>query len=373
MTLSRRSFLAVPPLAWMTAMSRANSAAAALRTRNVVLVTTDGLRWQEVFRGAEESLLNKSTGGVANVDALKAEFWRDTPEARREALLPFVWGVLAKQGQLYGNADAGSTAKVTNGKKFSYPGYSEMLTGAPDARIDSNAKRPNPNINVLEWLNTRPEYRGKVAAFGSWDVFPYILNEERAGFPVIAGFDPIPGADLTERQKLINELLVDTHRAWADSCLDSFTMAAAMEAVRKDQPRVLYIALGETDTFAHEGRYDHYLHAAHRFDIALRKLWETLQSMPAYKGSTALMITTDHGRGEAPTGWKSHGEKVDGAENIWIGALGPDTPALGMRRDVPGVTQAQVAATVAALLGADYRAEQPNAAPAIREVVASAS
>ncbi|HEY2944558.1 MAG TPA: phosphoglyceromutase, partial [Vicinamibacteria bacterium] len=127
------------------------------RTANVVLVTTDGLRGQEVFGGAEERLLGKE-GGVEEPEALRRAFWRETPEARREALLPFLWGVVAREGQLYGNAARGSGARVTNGLNFSYPGYNELLTGAADPRIDSNDKRPNPNVTVLEWLNGRERY-----------------------------------------------------------------------------------------------------------------------------------------------------------------------------------------------------------------------
>ncbi|HET6897782.1 MAG TPA: AP protein, partial [Vicinamibacteria bacterium] len=139
----------------------------ARRTENVVLITTDGLRWQEVFSGADEALLTKDAG-VADPEALRAELWRDTPAARREALLPFLWQVLAKQGQLFGNADQGHVARVTNGRNFSYPGYNELLSGRADPRIDSNDKKPNPNVTVLEWLNGREAYRGKVAAFCSW-------------------------------------------------------------------------------------------------------------------------------------------------------------------------------------------------------------
>ena len=51
-------------------------------TRNVVLVTADGVRWQEVFRGAEEALLNQENGGVTDVDSLRRDFWRETREAR---------------------------------------------------------------------------------------------------------------------------------------------------------------------------------------------------------------------------------------------------------------------------------------------------
>lgn len=368
MAISRRAFLGTLPLA--LAAGRARARGAAPRTRNVLLVTTDGLRWQEVFRGAEAALLNKPDGGVEDVEAIKSAFWRETPEERRAVLLPFIWGVIAKEGQLYGDLDAGSSVRVSNGLNFSYPGYNELLTGAPDARIDSNDKNPNPNVTVLEWLNGKPEYHGKVAAFGSWDVFPYIINEKRSGVPVTAGWEPIGGDGLTERQAMLNELITTSHQVWEGSCLDSFTLAGALEHARVNQPRVLYVALGETDEFAHEGRYDYYLRSAQRFDNGLRRLWSLLQGMPAYRGQTSLVITTDHGRGDPPKDWRSHGAKVQGSENMWVGVLGPDTPARGPRRDVAPVTQAQVAATVAALLGEDYCAAFPKVAPPIADAIA---
>src|SRR5437879_6317128 len=158
--------------------------AAALKTQNVFLIISDGLRWQEVFNGAEADLMNEDNGGVKDTNALRAEFWRNTPEARREALLPFFWISIARHGQLFGNQNKGSVVTVTNGKKFSYPGYNEILTGAPDARIDSNDKKPNPNLTVFEWLDGRPGLRNRVAVFGSWDVFPYIFNIERSHLPI---------------------------------------------------------------------------------------------------------------------------------------------------------------------------------------------
>lgn len=363
MPLSRRAFLALPPLAALTTRI---ARAAAEADRNVVLMTTDGLRWQEVFRGAEESLLTKTPGGVADVEAVRRDFWRDTPEERREALLPFLWTTLVPQGQLYGNADAGSVARVTNGRNFSYPGYNELLTGAADPRIDSNAKRPNPNTTVLEWLNEKPPYRGKVAAFGAWDVFPFIINEQRSGVPVVAGWELLTALPLSEGEQTLNDLITSTHRLWDNEIYDSLMFAGAMEHLRRRQPRVLYIAFGETDEFAHEGRYDSYLQAAHRFDAALARLWKTLQETPFYAGKTSLVVSTDHGRGDPPDGWKGHGANVAGSEKIWIGAMGPQTPALGMRRDVEPVTQSQVAGTVAALLGETYR---DGAAPPIADLV----
>jgi hypothetical protein len=331
----------------------------------VILVTTDGFRWQEVFGGAEESLMTKQAGGVRDAAGLKREFWRDAPEARREALLPFLWGVVGREGQIFGNPARGSSAQITNGKKFSYPGYSEMLCGFPDPRIDSNDKKPNPNVNVLEWLNGRPGFRGRVAAFCSWDVFPFILNRERSGLAVLAGHEPIRDDPLSEVQAGRNLFARDAGSPWPDSALDGFTHQAALEHLKRHRPRVLYVAYGETDEWAHSGKYDLYLQAAHRVDRFIRELWETAQSMPEYRGRTSLVITTDHGRGDAPVEWKSHGEKVAGAERIWLAALGPRVAPLGERANAPAVTQSQVAATVAALAGEDYRAAIPQAAQPI--------
>src|ERR1051326_4762150 len=137
--------------------------AAQHRTQNVFLIISDGLRWQEVFSGAERALMTAENGGVKDTNALRARFWRDTPEARRDVLLPFFWNEIARHGQLFGNQTKGSTVAVTNGRKFSYPGYNEILTGAADARIDSNDKKPNPNVTVFERLNTRPALRNHVA------------------------------------------------------------------------------------------------------------------------------------------------------------------------------------------------------------------
>lgn len=366
---SRREFLALT-LAGSASLLRGEARADdELATRNVVLVTLDGLRPEEVFRGADEAFLTKKAG-VSNPDRLRARFWRESPAERREALMPFLWKVVAREGQLFGNADRGSVARVTNGRNFSYPGYNEILTGAADDRVDSNDKRPNPNVNVLEWLQDRPGFgKGSAAAYGSWDVFPFILNRERSGLAVNAGWEPIEDGELTPRQVLLNDLSTSLPRHWDNVRYDALTFEAALEHLRKHRPRVLYLALGETDDYAHEGRHDLYLDSAFRSDAMLAKLWATLQGTPGYRGATSLIVTTDHGRGGVPDGWKGHGADVPGADRIWIAALGPDTPPLGERSDVGPVTQSQVAATVAALLGQDYRAEFPKAAPPLADVI----
>lgn len=349
------------------------SGAEPLKTKNVFFVMLDGLRWQEVFRGAEEALLNADRGGVGDVAKVKELFWRETPAERREALLPFLWGVVAKEGQIYGNSLKKSVARVTNGKHFSYPGYSEVLCGYADEWVSSNDKIYNRNVTVLEWLHQKPEFQGKVAAFTSWEVFPYILNDKRSGIPVNGGYMPLTGVPETPAVKLLNQLTAETPLFGESTRYDAFTFRAAMEYIRAKKPRVLFLSFDETDTQGHAGRYDRVLWSARKNDGFLRELWETAQAMPEYKGATSLVITTDHGRGDPPVEWKNHSAKIPGSEYIWAAFLGPDTPALGERKEVELVTQNQIAATLAALLGYDYPASVPRAAKPIPSVVAAST
>ena len=341
-----------------------------LKTKNVVFVMTDGLRWEEVFRGAEKMLLSRGAGGVKDVNllALRREFDRPTAEERREALFPFLWKTVTRKGQLFGNQDKGSVVRVTNRKYFSYPGYSETLCGFADPWADSNAKRLNPNQTVLEWLYRKPRFEGKIAAFGAWDVFPYIFNRERCGFYINAGYEPMLEGELTHKVELLNELKKEVPRHFPNEPFDALTFHTAREYLRLHEPRVFYVSLGESDEWAHEGRYDEYLMSAHRIDTYVENLWQLLQSNPKYRDSTTLIYSPDHGRGHGPVGWKSHSDKFPGSENIWLAVLGPDTPPLGERSQTATVTQTQIAATLARFLGEDYCAAVPKAGKPIEDV-----
>ena len=323
------------------------------KTENVIMITIDGMRWQEIFTGADSALLNGYFGGVENLKMTKERFWRDTPEMRREMMMPFFWGMIGKQGQIFGDPEQRCDAMITNGKKISYPGYSEMFCVFADPKIETNDRIPNPNINVLEWLNQKPSFKGRVAAFGTWDRLPFILNTARSGLPCLSGWKPIEDGELSEKEREINEVVRDTTRLWPDNTFDVVTAHASMEYIRKHKPRVFYLMFGETDEWAHLRRYDRYLESAQKNDDLIKRMWEMAQSMPQYAGKTSLILLCDHGRGATALDWVDHSKKIPGAERIWMAVLGPDTPPMGVRSDV-SVTQSQIAATVAALLGEDF-------------------
>ena len=371
-----RRILALTAIAMFSPLLFIRSLAAkpAQEARNVVLIVSDGLRWQEVFSGADPSLLNVESGGIrAKPEDLKREFWRDDVNERRATLLPFLWGVVAKQGQIFGNQTKGSVARVTNGLGFSYPGYNEMLTGFPDPQIDSNAFGPNPNVTMFEWLNQQPDFRGKVAVFGTWNVYKNIFNVNRSHLPLQAGWDLPYHGKLTPTQLLINDLYSHTTRLDDTDVSNMLQQIPLLDYVRAKRPRLLFVGYGETDNWAHAGHYDVLLQSAHEFDHFVEELWNTMQSMPLYRGKTTFVITADHGRGSGLTEWKSHGVKQKGSENIWIAFIGPDTQPLGERTNIGEVTQSQIASSIACFLSKDYRHDVPAAGPAIADVLSTVS
>ena len=336
---------------------------AQVKTRNVVLIVSDGLRWQEIFTGADPSLLNSEHGGSwASPEHLRHEYWNDDVNQRRQMLFPFLWGTVAKQGQIFGNQTKGSIARVTNGMAFSYPGYNEMLTGRPDPRINSNQFGPNPNITVFEWLDKFPELHGKVAVYATWEVFKNIFNEPRSHLVMQVGWDLPEKGKLTPQQELMNRLYQTTTKLDDEDVWNAFLQVPLLEYVKTAHPRVLFVGYGETDNWAHQGRYDLVLNSAHQFDHFVRELWETMQAMPEYRDQTTFIITADHGRGSGLQEWKDHGVEQKGSENIWIAVMGPDTPVLGERINVGPVTQAQIAATVAQGVGKDWKTDSAEAA-----------
>jgi hypothetical protein len=338
-------------LALLLLVAPALAAAQPADDQRLILVTMDGTRWQDVFRGPDAALVADKRFTHADMQDMVEKAWKTGAD-----LMPFLHSLPAKGGVLTGNRDAGQCMAVTNAMWFSYPGYNEIFTGRADPAITSNDKVWNRNVTFFEWLNHRPGFAGKVLAFGNWDVFPYIINDQivdgkRSGVPVNPGF---AGRYPTE----------------------TLTMRAALEALREQKPRVLYVGLGDTDEFAHMGRYDDTLAAMNRNDDFIAELWRMAQADPAYRGKTTLIVTTDHGRGSAPKGsvsaaWTEHGSaesvRLDpagftipdpkgfpGSEEIWLAAVGPAIHAAPLGSACLG--QHQIAATALTALGEDWKA-----------------
>lgn len=326
------------------------------RTENVVLITLDGMRWQEIFQGADKDIIYNRRGGKG-INEIEKQFYDKDPLKSREKLLPFIWNEIATSGQIYGNRSLGNKVNVRNKFRFSYPGYNELLTGFPDKRINSNAKRNNPNQTVLEFLNQKNEYKDKVAAFASWDVFHYIINQQRSGVHVNAGNDTLKAQRLSPRERFLNQLHKTSPSPWASTRFDKITHQYASEYFKNHKPRFLLIAYGETDEYAHHGDYASYLKSANKTDAYIQEVWNWIQSDEQYRNKTTLVITTDHGRGNGKNSWRSHGALTKGSNHTWFIIMGPDTQALGEMKEKQHYYNNQLAKTIAGFLNLEYPVE----------------
>lgn len=211
----------------------------------------------------------------------------------------------------------------------------------------------------MEFLNNQPKLNGKVAAFTTWDVFPFIINTNRSKIPVNSGIDLVAGK-LTEKEKLLNEILSKVPSLASDR-FDFVTYFLAKEYLIKNSPKLMFISFDETDEFAHEAKYREYLFAANNVDKYIADLWAYCQNNPKYKDKTTFIITTDHGRGDViKSQWTSHGQKVKDSNQIWLAAIGPDTKPVGEINSVGQLYQNQIANTIALLLGYDFTLKTPN-------------
>ncbi|CAG5010149.1 hypothetical protein DYBT9275_04654 [Dyadobacter sp. CECT 9275] len=334
-------------------------------SENLVVIVLDGMRWQEVFAGADSALINNPSF-TRNKNRVLSRFWDADPQIRRKKLFPFFWRTIATSGQLYGNRWQQSYVNVRNPYQLTYPGFSEMLTGHVNHEISSNRLVTNKSTNVLETINAQKGFEYKVALFATSDLFPFLMDRKNSKVYVNADSDSLAFA--APEFMLLNEMQHLTAKPTTERP-DLLTYFAAKEYVKKYKPRVLYLAMGETDAFAHEGNYDQYLETALAQDKMIERFWTMIQSMPQYKNKTTLLITCDHGRGDAAKQqWTSHGPNIPDSGEIWIAAMGPSTKAYGEMKGHPAIYQEQLAATMAAVLGLPYKPATHIAAPPVESI-----
>ncbi len=338
--------------------------------QHVVLITLDGARIEEVFGGLDTAIVKSQLRDAQRLDdqPIYKRFWAPTPEERRAKLMPFFWNTLMREhGSIAGNPARNSRVHLTNGHAFSYPGYSEMLVGrAHDDTIKSNDPIRNPYPTVLEFLKQRFTLsKDQVSVFTSWSVHRAIVEHSEGALTINSGFMAFDSPVEDVRRQ--SALQFETPTPWNEVRHDAYTFRFAMDHLARQRPRALYLGLGETDDWAHDGRYDRVLEALARTDEYLKQLWSWLESQPEYRGRTHILITTDHGRGRTPKDWQRHGKDVAGASETWMAFVSPSMPRRGEWTNHPPIVTAQVAATLIEWMGGDWKLFDPAAALPVKE------
>ncbi len=128
---------------------------------------------------------------------------------------------------------------------------------------------------------------------------------------------------------------------------DEAIVSSFMTAAAAVPPVVAMLCLADVDEVAHTGDWGGYLSAIRTADSLAVALWQWLQTTPPFVGTTALIITADHGRHDHD--WTEHGCACHGCRHLPLVALGPD-----FKTGIEDTTLAQVwdlAPTLGWLLG----------------------
>lgn len=291
-------------------------------TAAVVLVTIDGVRWQEIFQGVDAAL------------AARARLGPSMERGPRE-LLPNIHRLFFDGGTALGDPRLSGGIEGSARRHMSVPGYVEISTGASTDCVDNDCS-PILGETLADAVAGASGNPVGAAIFGSWSEITRAAAAHpervfvRTGRAIAAEVPPFPGND--------------------DYVPDRLTSARALEYLRSAEPRLLWVALGDTDEWAHRGDYGGYLDALRAADRFLGDLADELGHLGAYGERTAVFVTADHGR---DAGFVDHGGPASGP--VWLLARGPRVH----RRGAMGTSRKRqlrdVAPTLRAVLGLPQR------------------
>lgn len=361
---SRREFLgtlAASPLV-PAAVPQVRDTPLRHQAERLVVVSLDGVRVQEMFSGFDRDLFQAMLERhPVEAHPLHRAYWAPTAVERRVKLMPFLWGeLLTRHGSIVGNREKGSVMQLGNRHRFSYPGYAELMLGvAHDDEVTSNENRRYPHETVLQFLRrSLGVARERVALFGSWEVFESIAASRDDDVFTNAG---LTRYDVSDELRVLGDTLTQTPPSWNSARFDYLTFRFGMAHMARHRPVVQWFAFNDTDEWSHAGNYPRLVEHLHRLDVWMRELWSWLQAQDDYRGRTALVCVTDHGRGLTRADWSSHGAQVEGAQDVWAAFAVPTWTARGEQTGHAPLSQSQVAATLAAILGFDWRRASPGA------------
>jgi hypothetical protein len=256
---------------------------------------------------------------IINIDGLRST---EGFEAGRTNL-PFIWDSLRPMGTLY-------TQFYNTGVTITNSAHSTIVTGMSqllynNTGIETPIRPDMPTIG--EYYRKEKELPSDEAVFVTGKATTWC-------HPV----STTPGYGYAWAPTIV--LSPDGDRATWDS-LRSF--------VQRGHPSLCYAVFGQVDDAGHTGNWSYYISTIRQVDSLIFDVWRLLRSDPAYRDSTTLIITSDHGRHDAVHGgWWEHGCACHGCRHVGFLALGPGIKADTVITD--RAYQTDIAPTVGRLL-----------------------
>jgi hypothetical protein len=307
-------------------------------TRNVIVVTLDGVRWQEMFGGSDLSL--------AQQQHLPRCSWLTARE-----LVPNIYRRFVDGGAVVGAPGHGATIDASGPTFVSLPGYEELFLGRPGRGCSDNECGPVVQPTLVDELRARFPEAGAVAIISSWERIDRVAAAHPSMVVMSAGRRRGPTRDRVAVTAAARAILDEAAhvRTWPghhDYRPDRYTAALALEYLAAQRPRFLFIGLGDADEHAHANDYRRYLGSLRDGDAFIAALFRTLEALGRYGQETTVILTVDHGRDE---NFAEHGySPVSG--RVWLMAAGGAVPRRGFVSASAQHRLTDLAPTVRALL-----------------------
>jgi hypothetical protein len=293
----------------------------------VVLITIDGVRWQDVFEGSSSAF-----SGSASVPP--------------EQLMPRAHALVAERGVAIGATQDGcGVAHTAGASNVSLPGYQEIFTGHASHCLDNQCDQIGDT--VLDEA-ARDGIEG-VASIGSWDVLTRAVSGGGSGVFVSEGRSwPATTTAGTLAALVAQGQAADPYPGHGEFRPDAQTAAIALEYFRTQKPAFMHIGLGDTDEYGHRSDYAAYLTALRHADTVIGQVSDLLDTMGEEGKKTTVIVTPDHGRNSDFT---DHGVFRPESGRTFVLAFGGGVPVQGIGCPAGDVTLADIAPTIRALLG----------------------
>jgi hypothetical protein len=243
------------------------------------------------------------------------EFLEDSTHAH----IPGIWNVLRPQGFI-------SHGLYNNGPTQTMSGHAMLGTGAYQDIVNDGTERPYKPL-LWEYLRDQlllPDSAGVIVIDkGKLAALSHSTSE---------GYGPPDSA------VVLGPVNTDT------VVVGTFTGYAVVA-----EPTIAMLCLADVDQIAHTRDWEGYLSAIETADSLAVALWEWIEATPPLAGTTAFIITADHGRHDHD--WTQHGCVCHGCRHLPLVALGPD-----FRAGVEADSQADIwdiSTTMGLVLGID--------------------
>lgn len=295
-----------------------------LPERHVVVVTLDGVRWEDILGSTPET----STLAMPNLHRLVRE-----------------------RGTVFGGGGCEHDVRTHGSTFVSFPGYLEIFTGKPTVCTHNYCPPPETDTFVDEARRTSHR-AADVAVFASWNRYGAATARDRKNIVMSSGAHTIALPIAKEDAKIKSLLDLGSATAgypgYGDYRQDVNTARIALRYLETKTPRLLVIGLGDADEQAHRGDTAGYKRAIARSDEILGDLDRTLARMGPDGERTAVIVTTDHGRAHS---LYNHGAGSPESARVFVAAYGAGITQRGVACPPEDVKLTHVAGAVRALLG----------------------